>query len=286
MRALAAFLALSLAAVATGQRPVTGALRGGVTYVEASSLSVALGHVVTADGGTLTWRGGEGVATFFAGSADALLQRPGDGGPSEWALSAPVVLERGAAGAAPGPAGWLLPLDAVQLLGVAAEERPGGAVLIGPGGEELVVAVPAPPAVSGGGSDWEPVALGAASGLRFFAADQSLLLLDLDLLPLAYPDAMTAVDEAAARAGSDNALLLVAASLSPTELDTTISFAQDGRELTVRAPYRVHVFRGDPSALAPGAEVAAVVLLPATFSLYRPLTVSWAGVEATVTLRR
>src|SRR5690606_10457743 len=270
MRALAAFLALSLAAVATGQRPVTGALRGGVTYVEASSLSVALGHVVIADGGTLTWRGGEGVATFFAGSADALLQRPGDGGPSEWALSAPVELERGAAraapapagsllpldpaqllaaaaddapGAGPGPAGWLLPLDAVQLLGVAAEERPGGAVLIGPGGEELVVAVPAPPAVSGGGSDWEPVALGAASGLRFFAADQSLLLLDLDLLPLAYPDAMTAVDEAAARAGSDNALLLVAASLSPTELDTTISFAQDGRELTVRAPYRVHVFR-------------------------------------------
>lgn len=58
MRALAAFLALSLAAVAAGQRPVTGALRGGVTYVEASSLSVALGHVVTADGGTLTWRGG------------------------------------------------------------------------------------------------------------------------------------------------------------------------------------------------------------------------------------
>jgi len=52
------------------------------------------------------------------------------------------------------------------------------------------------------------------------------------------------------------------------------------------SPYRVHVFRGDPAALAPGREVVAVVLLPATFSLYRPLAVSWAGVEATVTLRR
>src|SRR5690606_14340873 len=174
MRALAAFLALSLAAVATGQRPVTGALRGGVTYVEASSLSVALGHVVTSDGETLTWRGAEGVATFFAGSADALLQRPGDGGPVEWALAAPVLLEDGSegegaaeaasAGEAPGGAsGWLLPLDAVQLLGVAAEEGPGGVTLLGPGGEELVVTVPAPPPDASAAADasWEPVSLGA-----------------------------------------------------------------------------------------------------------------------------
>ncbi|HEX7039895.1 MAG TPA: hypothetical protein VF202_07290 [Trueperaceae bacterium] len=299
MRPLLAFLALCSAAASLAQRPLAGAVRGGVTYVSAAPLAVALGDVVTSDGETLTWRGAEGVATFFAGSADALLQRPGDGGPVEWALAAPVLLEDGSegegaaeaasAGEAPGGAsGWLLPLDAVQLLGVAAEEGPGGVTLLGPGGEELVVTVPAPPPDASAAADasWEPVSLGAAAGVRFFSGDQSLLLLDLDLLPLAYPEAMAVVDEAIARAGSDHALLLIATSLAPGALDTALAFAQEGRELVVRAPYRVHVFRGDPAALAPGHEVVGVVLLPATFSLYRPLTVSWAGVEATVTLRR
>lgn len=284
MRALVAFLALSLTTASLAQRPVAGAVRGGVTYVEAASLALALGDLVTAAGGTLTWRGAEGVVTFFAGSAEALLQRPLDGGPAEWSLSAPVLVEGGGSGAA----GWLLPVDAVQLLGVAAEEGPTGARLWSPAGEELTVVAPEPPAAPAGeaGAAWEPVALGAAAGVRFFVGDQSLLLLDLDLLPLAYPDAMAAVDEAAERAGSDHALLLVATSLVEGELDTALTFAQGERELVVRSPYRVHVFRGDPAALAPGREVVAVVLLPATFSLYRPLAVSWAGVEATVTLRR
>jgi len=42
---------------------------------------------------------------------------------------------------------------------------------------------------------------------------------------------------------------------------------------------------GAAAVVVVAALVAAVVLLPSTFSLYRPLTVSWAGVEATVTLR-
>jgi len=285
MRALAVALVLCLAASAAAQRPVAGVERGGATYVEARSLAVALGDVVTAAGDTLTWRGAEGVVTFFAGSAEALLQRPGDGGPSEWALAAPVARDPAAMDAAGG--GWLLPLDAVQLLGVATVEGPDGPVLHAPNGEVLVVALPAPAPTAGDefGPDWEPVTMGGAAGLRFFAGDQSAMLLDLDLLPLAYPEATAAVDAAAARAGSDHALLLVATAAAPRPLDTAFTFRQGGQELTVRAPYRVHVFRGDAERLGPGREVAAVVLLPSTFSLYRPLTVSWAGVEATVTLR-
>src|SRR5690606_34617863 len=104
MRVLAVFLALSLAAYGLAQRTVTGAVRGGFTYVEASSLAVALGHVVTADAATLPWRGAEGVVTFFAGSSEALLQHPGDGGPQEWSLGAPVLFEPAGQGAAPGAA--------------------------------------------------------------------------------------------------------------------------------------------------------------------------------------
>src|SRR5690554_6765793 len=209
MRALAVALVLCLAAPAAAQRPVAGAERGGATYVEARSLAVAFGDVVTAAGDTLAWRGAEGVVTFFAGSAEALLQRPGDGGPSEWALSAPVARDP-AADAAGG--GWLLPLDAVQLLGVATVEGPDGPVLHAPNGEVLVVTLPAPPPAAGDefGPDWGPVTMGGAAGLRFFAGAQSAMLLDLDLLPLAYPEATAAVDAAAARAGSDHALLRVA----------------------------------------------------------------------------
>ncbi len=282
MRVLAAVLVLVAGSSSHAQRAVPGALVGGATYVEAAALAAALGDVVTSAGDALTWRGASGVATFFSGSSEALLQRPGDGGPSEWALSAPVVL-RGSP-----TAGWLLPLDAVQLLGLTAEDGPDGAVLHGPGGELYEVALPAPVFTPGDGPSaaWELADVGPARGLRFFVGDQSALLVDLDMLPLAFPEATAAVDAAAARAGSDHALLLLASALAEGELDTAISFFQDGRELSVRAPYRVHVYRGDASVVGPGREVAAVVLLPATFSLYRPLTVSWGGVEATVTLRR
>src|SRR5690606_2451403 len=71
-----------------GEQVVRGLALRGAEYVDAASLAAALGDVVTAGGDSLTWRGAEGVATFFAGSADALLQRPGDGGADDWALSA------------------------------------------------------------------------------------------------------------------------------------------------------------------------------------------------------
>lgn len=282
MRSLAIAIAVLLS-FACAQRSVTGTISAGVTYVEARSLAVALGDVVTVAGGTLTWRGEEGVATFFSGSSVALLQRPADAGPTEWPLSAAV-----RAGDGSGADGWFLPLDAVQILGVAAEETAGEVLLHSPSGERLTIVVPAPPVTGSDQEDasWEIAPLGPAGGVRFFGESQSVLLLDLDLLPLAYPAATEAVDAAAARGGTDNALLLVGTALSQMPLDTALTFEQDGRTLEVKAPYRVHVYQGDAEAVAPGNEVAAVVLLPATFSLYRPLAITWGGVEAMVTFRR
>lgn len=280
---LLAFLSLALA-----QGTVEGEVIASVTYVEAHSLAMVLGDVVTVTGKTLTWRGREGVATFFDGSSVALLQRPGDGGPTEWPLSAAVRADRPESGGV-GGSGWYVPLDAVQLLGVATQERDGEVILYAPDGSRLEVVVPPAPQQLAGpdaGTAWEPVQLGAATGVRLFSHEQSLLLLDLDLLPLAYPEAMDVIDDAAHRAGDDHALLLIGAALTEGQLSTAITFGQDGRHLEVAAPYRFHVFRGDPGAIGPGQEVAAVVLLPATFSLYRPLSVSWSGVEATITFRR
>ncbi len=290
---LSAFLTAFVVTLGHAQRAVDGAVFSGVTYLEARSLALVLGDVVTVVDDTLTWRGQEGVATFFAGSAVALLQRPGDGGPTEWPLSAPV---RSVDAAVPGGEDWYLPLDAAQLLGVAAEEVGGVVTLHTPSGDRLDIVLPAAREVRPGvrersegidaGAGWEVAQLGAATGVRLFAGDQSLLLLDLDMLPLAFPEATAVIDDAALRAGSDNALLLIGTALAEGQISTSVAFEQDGRRLEVEAPYRVHVYQGDPAAVGPGNEVAAVVLLPATFSLYRPVAVTWSGVEATVTFRR
>jgi len=293
-RRLPARLLLAAVAWATslaGAQQVAGIERFGAPYVEAHGLALQLGDVVTVMDGVLTWRGSEGVATFFLGTAEALTQRPGDGGPSEWALSAPVVVEGGS---------WYLPLDALQLLGVAVEEIPAeGArsiTLHGPNGVSYRVAflapepagaAAAPPGVAApdeGG--WELDSLAGVPVLRFFLAGQlSLLLLDLDLAPLAFPELTEVIDAAAAAAGSDHALLLVVAALVESEWQASISFAQDGKELEVRHPYRLRLHLGSEATVGPAAPAAGVVLLPSTFSLYRPMQVQWAGVRGTVTFR-
>ncbi len=300
-------LTLSVGAQATPQPAVTASPQvlawesAGALYVEAASLALALGDVVTATVDALTWRGADGVATYFLGSSLALLQTPGSGGPDEWALSAPVLRlsggELGLLPAAPPPApaaGWLLPLDAVQLLGVATVDadptsRQTPALAL-PGGRtaELALAVPSDPAPGGAlGAAWEVVEIGGVPALRFYVEERlSLLLLDLDLAPLAFPEATAVVDEAAARVGSDHALLLIVTASEATAWDADLVFQQDGRVLEVRHPYRLRVYRGSATDVGPERPAAAVVLLPNAFSLYRPLRVSWAAIEASVTFRR
>lgn len=277
----------------------------GVRYVEAASLAVALGDVATVAEGALTWRGAQGVATFFLGSSQALLQAPGSAGPDEWALSAPVLrfgpdeLERlASAPPAHASAGWMLPLDAVQLLGVAAEGAEGAFVtgfsgvitLHLPGGGVSALVLPAPVTErpdSWMGAAWEVTEIGGSPALRFYAGERlSLLLLDLDLTPLAFPEVTAIVDEAAARIGSDHALLLIVSALEESPWESRMVFEQDGRVLEVRHPYRLRVYRGSADVVGPDEPAAGVVMLPASFSLYRPLKVYWADLEATVTFRR
>lgn len=279
-----------------GTPQITGAEIAGVTYVDAGALATALGDVVRAAGGVLTWRGSEGVATFFLGSADALLQKPLTGGPDDWALSAPPLLKAGSSGAE--ASGWLLPLDAVQLLGVAASEVAEQVYLHLPGGV-MAVLVPAPsggpdadsgdlpgtPDVGPGSS--EVTAVAGVTALRFFVDDDlSLLVLDLDMAPLAYPELTAVVDAAAAKAGGDQALLALVTSLRQRDWSTSLVFEQDALVVEVRSPYRFHLFLGAGSTVSPQAPVAGVILLPPAFSLYKPITVSWAGQTATVTFRR
>lgn len=294
---LLSVLILLVAVHGVARAQVLGLDGPGVRYVEAASLAVSMGDVATVDGEVLTWRGVQGVVTFFLGSSVALLQAPGSGGPDEHSLSATVrtiqasELARLSMQLPDHPAaGWLLPLDAVQLLGVANDEVGGLSLLHLPNGATTGVQLPTPVADTpraAYGASWEAAEIGGSPALRIYASDRlSLLLLDLDLAPLAFPDATAVVDAAAARIGVDHALLLVVSALDETAWESRLVFEQDGRVLEVRHPYRLRVYRGSAEVVTPDQAAAAVVMLPVSFSLYRPLKVTWAGVEATVTFRR
>jgi len=269
---------------------IAGSVVSGITYVRAGALATALGDVVTAAGGVLTWRGAEVVATFFLGAADALVRRSQDGGADDSALSAPPLLTT--AGDQNDPSDWLLPLDAVQLLGVTATPLAGQVFLGLPTGVLLAVVIgteeaAGPTATFDPEDGTEVTTVAGVPALRFFLDDDlSLLLLDLDLAPLAFPDLTVVIDAAAARAGGDQALLALVTSLRQREWSTSLVFAQDALSLEVRSPYRFHLYLGAEAGVAPDAPVAGVILLPPTFSLYKPIAVSWGGQTATVTFRR
>lgn len=296
--ALALVILLALAASAAQSpagRTLRAARNAGTLYVELTTLARASGAVATSDGTALTFRGAQGVVTFFAGSSDALQQRPGDPGPVDVSLSAPVIEV---------DSDWWAPLSALDLLGVApapdaAASATTDAVTVG--GEEFRLALEPFPGTSpptrvaaedGDGAPWEADVLpGEVPVLRFFDGDVSLSLLDLALLPIARPDLTRAVDavldEAAQTAGAgDSLLLLQVVALAEGAWEPALRFSQGDRELEVRYPYRLLVVSGAADSVGPEEPVAGVVLLPAGFDLYAPLQVEWRGTQAVVTFRR
>lgn len=286
-RTLVLALLLPLLATAAAQAVVAlPALERGGVLVEAGALARALGVVATASDGVLTWRGATGLVTFFAGSSDVLAQAPGAAAPTDVSLPTPVVREAD---------GWYLPLAALPLLGLEppGEARP--ALLTLPDERALPLAYRAEPRAAAqrppppGHAGAEP-AEAPLAGVRFFdGAGASLLLLDLALVPLAAPGLTVDVDRAldrAGAAGSDHVLLLLVTATAELPWEAALAFEQDGRRLEARHPYRLLVERGSAERVAPGAPVVGAVLLPASFSLYRPLRVEWAGQAAEVRFRR
>lgn len=281
----------------------------GSVYVAVQPLARALGVVATVNANSLTWRGHQGVVTFFGASSEALLQAASGGEPQEWSLSAPVrVIDLE----------WFVPLDGLQLLGLALPADLGFAptALPLPGGREVRLDYraataldatsapvasetsptdPAGPDVSGqerafSQAGWELADFGAAlPALRFFDDEGvSLMLIDLVLVPLAFPELTKLVDaatDAAAAAGRDQPLLMLVTALQVSDWEAGLRFVQGERTLEIDHPYRLLLQLGSAEQVSPAAPVAGVVLLPPTFNLYRPLRVEWGGVSAEVTFR-
>jgi hypothetical protein len=247
------------------------------TLVAIDDVARALGAPWTADAGSLTLRAPNGVLVAFLDSPDAWWQGVGDRASGLVSAALPVVRIDGR---------WYLPEDLLGVLGVRVE----GAVLWLPDGRGRPLAL-ARPAERAGYAELVPLGPGV-EGLRLYAAAAagpdavSLLAVDLGLVGLAFPDQQAALDVVLRDLRAERALFLVVTALAEAAWQPAIYVVQDGRETLLQAPLTLQVLEGDPARVAPGFPVAAVAFLPLDLDLRRPLTVRWAGVSGSWTLRR
>jgi hypothetical protein len=273
-----ALVALACAALAwgaaQGSEPLDARADGAWTLVAGDDLARALGATFSDDGRAFTLRAATGVLTVFAEDVDALWQPVGGAEPAvvSAALPARRVDDR-----------WFVPEDLLGVLGVRVE----GAVLHLPGGATRPLELPR---VASAGGRSEVVALGPGiEALRLFVdggggeASVSLLAVDLGLLALAFPEQQGALDAVLRDLRSEKVLFLTVTATADAAWQPAIYVLQDGRETLLAEPFAVQVLAGDPARVAPDAPVA---FLPDGLDLRRPLTVRWAGVSGTWTLRR
>ena len=272
---------MSAAATQLPGRSVAGFVRSNTTYVDVLALARLLGDIAVQGNGSLTWRAAAGVLTMFDGSPDALLQRLHEPAAQDVSFSAPVVVDDHV---------WFAPADALTLLGLPVSD---GAVMLSDGTRVQLDLPPATVRGGDGSSEVETLDHGLVA-LRFFAPSRtgsfsggaSLMLTDLSLLALVVPEQAAAIETASRSIGQDKGLLIVVTSLEDEPWESTLTFQQGDRRIEVRAPYRLKLITGGTDRVTPAAPVTAVALLPPSFSLYRPITVSWQGMSAGVTFRR
>lgn len=268
----------SMPAVATPSgAPVDARSDGSWTLVAGDDLARALGASSSDDGRVFTLRVAAGVLTVFADDVDALWQPVGDAGPTAVSAALPArrIEDR-----------WYVPEDLLGVLGA----RVDGAVLHLPDGATRPLVRPRT-VVADGASELVPLGPGIEA-LRLFVdggaggASVSLLAVDLGLLALAFPDQRSALDAVLRDLRAEKVLFLTVTATAEAAWQPAIYVVQDGRETLLAEPFAVQVLAGDPARVAPGEPVVAVAFLPDDLDLRRPLTVRWAGVSGTWTLRR
>lgn len=283
-------LAVLVASAGAVAASVPGMRIGGVAYAPADAVARALGDIVAAGEGSLTWRSAAGTLTVFEGSPDALWQARDATGPESIGLSAPVVVRAGR---------WWLPLDALDTLGI----RVSGTKLTLPDGRDLTLALPAPAPAGGDGRSRVDDLGNGVRALRLFpgasasgadaeagpaaaAAAVSAMVADLDMIPLIDPGHRAAIDAALEGSAPDKPLLVVVTALRDSSWEASFTLTQHGRSLEFRYPYRMRLVEGSPRRVGPDAPASMLLLLPAWFNLYEPIVVAWQGVKAGITFRR
>lgn len=254
----------------------------GTTYVSLEDVARLLGLETSDAGQSLTVRAPSGVLVVFDRSPDILWQPAARGQvlAGDLSLAAPVQRIEGR---------WFVPSELLRLLGVTVV----GEVLTLQSGATYPLAFPRDPWAAVGMGQSEIVELGNnVVGLALYASGAagqdslSLLLLDVALLSLAFPEQQRAIDAFIGGLERGRPLFFIITAVAETPWDTSLTFSQNGASFAARYPFTVSVLDGEAGTVSPERPASGVVMLPDWLDLRRPITVSWAEAQGAIQFRR
>lgn len=279
LRRLAALIILCLGSVSAQQ--VAGLELQGVPHFSLNDLAGGLGTVATRIGSSVVVRTDFGILTAWVGERDWLWLPAGEAEPVERRLGVPVTEAGGDL--------WA-PLQLLQDLGATVS----GVVLIMPDRTRLLLTDgPAPPQqpasapapVVPGGSQVIELANGVRA-LRLTAGGQSVLLVDLGLLGLAYPGRRDDFDSFNASIEGHRPLYFVLSSDQAAAADLSFGIRQSGVNRRLDPADGVVIVQGDAGTVEPGKPLSGVLLLPAATNLRGMVQVEWQQLTADMIFRR
>jgi hypothetical protein len=261
---------LGSAALAQGvsARRVAGAL-----YISVSDVATRLGYSVSESAGSFTVRFDTTVLTLFADSPDITMNGAED------TLSSSVFQDK---------KDWFAPEDSLSFLKVTLT----GTTLTFPDGQMATLEFPASPTTFSSSRSLVVDLGNSVTGLTFYAVGSagdetvSVLLLDLGLMALAFPEQQKALDAISSKFSTGKPIYFIVTALAPSPWQSSFTLEQQGRVLQYQAGSSLSILEGDASTVTPEAPVSGVLVLPDWVNLRQPVTVTWSGITASVQFRR
>lgn len=257
----------------------------GVRHFSVTDFARGLGTSATGFGNSVVVRTDFGILTLFTGERDYLWLPEGGTEPREYRAAVPVTEAAGHV--------WAT-MEILDTMGATVS----GVVVVLPDRSRLVLtgnlpaggaaAASLPPfqrAPADSGSEVIELANGVRA-LRMTQGEYSLLLVDLGLLGLAFPEQRGELDAISAGLAGRRPLYFVLSADSPAPAVLSFSVLQPGMNARLEPPDSVVIVQGSQLELAPGSPVSGVVLLPAATNLRGPLRVEWQQVTAEMIFRR
>ena len=278
LRSLSVLIILCLGSAAAQQ--VASLELYGVRHFSVGDLARGLDTVATRTGSSVVVRTGFGILTLWTAERDYLWLPTGEAVPVEGRLSVPVTEAGGEL--------WA-PLQLLTDVGA----NISGVVLILPDRTRLVLsgepaALPAltgPPAAAAGSSQVIDLDNGVRA-LRMTAGGQSVLLVDLGLLGLAYPGQRNDFDSFNAGLDGQRPLYFVLSASEPGPAELSFGIRQSGISSRLDPADGVVIVQGDAATLGPGSSLSGVLLLPAATNLRGTVQVEWQQLTTDMIFRR
>jgi hypothetical protein len=259
---------VTLASVAWGQ--ISARKVAGTVYISVTDLVSILGYSVSSTGDSLTIRTPENALILFANSPDITFSG------NEDTLSAPVLAQ----------SEWMAPEDVLSFFGLSLL---GNSIILSDG-RSLGLEFPAVPTITSARTDI--VDLGnSVEALAFYAPGSagpetvSVLLMDVGLMSLAFPEQQQTFDELRQKF-SGKPIYVVVTALAESNWESVFTLEQQGRVLEYSAPQSLSLLEGDSSTVSPDRPVSGIFILPDWVNLRDVITVSWSGITTTMQFRR